>query len=257
MVGWLSPAGGAVYHLRALRFGRLLWTPFQRALADWLDDWDPGSDRLLLVGPSAGYCLGDRFLARFRDVLVLEPDPIARWLLARRLARLGTPHVRSCADDLLIGGLAGAGRDVADLLEEEPGRAVLFCNVLGQVPFLLPDDAFEPWADAFRARVVPALAGRGWASFHDRLSGSLAPELGDEPDSISLLRDAALLARFYAHASTSVELVDHLTSGLWSPALPRRYFSWELAPGRFHLIEGVRAHSLPLRGLERRGMDAE
>ena len=246
MVGWLSPAGGAVYHLRALRFGRLLWTPFQRALADWLDDWNPGSDRLLLVGPSAGYCLRDRFLARFRDVLVLEPDPVARWLLARRLA--GMPRVHTRADDLLVGGLLDAGRDLADLLDAEPARAVLFCNVLGQVPFLLPDDAFAPWADAFRARVVPALAGRGWASFHDRLSGPLAPAFGDEPRSPAALDDDALLARFYAHASTSVELVDHLTSGLWSPALPRRYFSWELSPGRFHLIEGVRdTEPKPLR----------
>jgi hypothetical protein len=237
VLGWLSPAGGAVYHLRALRFGRALWAPFQRALAGWLDDWSPGSDRLLLVGPSAGYCLQDRFLARFRDVIVLEPDPIARWLLARRLA--GTPRVHTCADDLLVGGLLGAGRDIVDLLDAEPKRAVLFCNVLGQVPFLVPDDSFEPWAHAFRTRVVPALAGRGWASFHDRLSGALAPAIGLARDAAAALDDDDLLARFYPHPDTTAELVDHCAGRLWSPSLPRRYFSWELLPGRFHLIEGI------------------
>jgi hypothetical protein len=243
MAGWLSPAGGAVYHLRALRFGRLLWTPFEHAIAEWLDDWGRGSDQILLVGPSAGYCLADRLLARFRDVLVLEPDPIARWLLARRLARLGTSRVRICADDLLVGGLVGGGRDLVDLLDAEPARALLFCNVLGQVRFLLDDDAFDPWAAAFRTRVVATLAGRDWASFHDRLSGPLAPALGDEPVSAAVLDDAALLSRFYAHPASPapVELVDHLASGLWAPSLPRRYFSWEIARGRFHLIEGVRS----------------
>jgi hypothetical protein len=244
MVGWLSPAGGAVYHLRALRFGRVRWSPFERALGEWLDDWNPSSDSVLLVGPSAGYCLADRVLARFRDVLVLEPDPIARWLLSRRLARLGTPRVRICADDLLVGGLLGPGRDVVDLLDAEPARAVLFCNVLGQVRFLLPDDAFDMWAGAFRTRVVPALAGREWASFHDRVSGRVAPELGEDSGSATALDDEALVARFYGRPlapRTAVELVDHLASGLWAPSLARRYFTWELAPGRFHLIEGVRS----------------
>jgi hypothetical protein len=244
MAGWLSPTGGVVYHLRARRFARTLWSPFQRALGAWLDDWNPESDSIVLVGPSAGYCLADRMLARFRDVLVLDPDPIARWLLSRRLARLGTARGRLCGDDLLVRGLLGAGRDLTDLLDDEPQRAVLFCNVLGQVRFLLDDDAFDTWTAAFRARVVPALDGREWASFHDRVSGFVAPELGDACESMTALDDAALLARFYAHPRASrsgTDLTDHLASGLWAPAMPRRYFSWELAPGRFHLIEGTRA----------------
>jgi hypothetical protein len=246
MAGWLTPAGGAVYHLRALRFRRALWTPFERALATWLDTWDPGSDSVLLVGPSAGYCLADRFLARFRDVLVLEPDPLARLLLERRFARLGIARVSTCADDLLVGGLLGGRRNVGDLLEADPTRAVVFCNLLGQVRFLLPDDAFDTWATAFRTRVVPALATRGWVSFHDRLSGDVAPQLDDEPASAVGLDEQALVARFYAHppaARATVELVDHLTGALWTAALPRRYFGWEVVPGRFHLIEGICAAS--------------
>jgi hypothetical protein len=244
MAGWLTPAGGLVYHVRALRFRRALWAPFEQALATWLEAWDPGSDTALLVGPSAGYCLADRFLARFRDVVVLEPDPVARLVLARRLARLGVARVAACADDLLVRGLLAPERDLRDLLADDPARAVVFCNLLGQVRFLLPDEAFDPWADAFRARVVPALATRGWVSFHDRLSGEVAPALGAGATSASGLDEDALVARFYAAPTVSrgtVELVDHLTGALWPSSLARRYFGWEVVPGRFHLIEGIGA----------------
>jgi hypothetical protein len=241
---WLTPAGGLVYHLRALRFRRTLWAPFERTLATWLEAWDPGSDAVLLVGPSAGYCLADRFLARFRDVLVLEPDPVARLMLARRLARLRIGRVGTCADDLLVRSLLGPERDLCDLLDEDPTRAVVFCNLLGQVRFLLPDETFETWADAFRARVVAALATRGWVTFHDRLSGEVAPALGAGATSERELDEPALVARFYAAppvARGTVELVDHLTGALWPPSLARRYFGWEVVPGRFHLIEGISA----------------
>jgi hypothetical protein len=244
MTAWLTPAGGLVYHLRALRFRRTLWAPFERALATWLEAWDPGSDSVLLVGPSAGYCLADRFLMRFRDVLVLEPDPVARLILARRLARLRVARARTCADDILVRGLLGPGRDLRDLLEADPTRAVVFCNLLGQVRFLLPDAAFDTWADAFRTRVVPALAARSWVSFHDRVSGEVAPEIGTEPASACGLDERGLVARFYAAAPVArgtVELVDHLTGALWPSSLAREYFAWQVVPGRFHLIEGISA----------------
>jgi hypothetical protein len=244
MAGWLTPAGGVVYHLRARRFRRTLWAPFEQALSTWLEAWEPCSDSVLLVGPSAGYCLADRFLARFRDVLVLEPDPVARLILARRLARLRVRRVRTCAEDLLVRGLLGPGRDLGALLDEDETRAVVFCNLLGQVRFLLPDEAFDAWADAFRTRVVPALASRSWVSFHDRVSGELAPALGAGAVSAGVLDERALVTRFYAAPRDSqgtVELVDHLTGALWPSWLARRYFAWEVVPGRFHLIEGISA----------------
>jgi len=52
------------------------------------------------------------------------------------------------------------------------------------------------------------------------------------------------IARFYGEPPVSrgtVELVDHLTAALWPPSLARRYFGWEVVPGRFHLIEGLGA----------------
>lgn len=232
VAGWLSPAGGVVYHLRARRYGTDLWESFRRALADWLAGWHPETTAILLVGPSAAYCLDDAFLARFRDVEVVEPDPVARWLLRRRLERAGTSRIVFRGDDPLLA-------DPGALLDGDPSRAVLFCNVLGQVRFLLPDDTFASWATAFRA----AAGARPWASFHDRVSGPLAPDLTGGADSDHGLDDEEIVARFYARipdATAPHELLDHLTAGLWPATLPRRYLAWQVTPGRFHLIEAVR-----------------
>jgi hypothetical protein len=115
----------------------------------------------------------------------------------------------------------------------------VFCNLLGQVRFLLPDATFDAWAAAFRTRVVPALATRSWVSFHDRVSGPLAPELGAQAASAGALDDRSLVGRFYAAPPASVELVDHSTDALWPASLARQYFAWQVVPGRFHLIEGI------------------
>ncbi len=66
----LSPTGGLVYHLRALRHRRGLWAPFHRAVANWLAGWQPGRE-LVIVGPSAGYALPAGFLMRFERVTAL------------------------------------------------------------------------------------------------------------------------------------------------------------------------------------------
>ncbi len=82
---WLTPAGGLVYHLRALRH-RPLWRAYSDRLAGWLQAWNPPCRELVLIGPSAGWTLPAAFLAGFGQVHVLEPDPLARRLLGRRFA---------------------------------------------------------------------------------------------------------------------------------------------------------------------------
>ena len=53
---WLSPSGGLVYHLRALRH-RHGWQPYADRLAGWLQAWSPPCRSLVLIGPSAGWTL--------------------------------------------------------------------------------------------------------------------------------------------------------------------------------------------------------
>ena len=99
-------SGGLGYHLRALRFRHSLWAPYIATVQRWLHDWRPPTDTLVVVGPSAGYALDAAFLARFRSVRALEPDPLARTLLRRRFAQIAWHFDR--LDYLHDGGGPGA-----------------------------------------------------------------------------------------------------------------------------------------------------
>src|SRR3954469_11531411 len=100
-LAWLNPAGGLRYHLRALGAGHG-WQPFRTALASWLANFDAPAQHAVLVGPSAGYTFPDAFLRRFSAITVVEPDPIARFLLRRRLRLLGVGTVHLEPADRLI-----------------------------------------------------------------------------------------------------------------------------------------------------------
>ena len=245
---WLNDAGGLRYHLRGFRYAESLWQPFRFALAEWLYAWQPPEPRLVIVGPSAGWCTQPFFFERFTEVVGLEPDPIAHLLFRRRLARapLETrPRVRFLTEDHL---LADPERLVT-LVEREGDVALLFSNVLGQLRVLTGADSPEsPRLAAIRAVVKRATAGRSWASFHDRVSGVAAPEVDPVAHASARLDDAAIVRRFYpslldtdAPRAAPRELLDHLTGGFFPEARPHAYFSWPLMPGVFHLIEATSA----------------
>ena len=239
-----GPAGGVRYHLRAARFSRRLWEPFRWALGDWLLRWQTVEPTLLLVGPSAGYNLQPFLLERFQRVVVLEPDPLARWLLQRRLARVPLdprPALELIAEDQLV----YHPERLPVLLERLGPTAILFCNVLGQLRHLIgSDDTEDARFAAVRSAVRSALSGRSWASFHDRVSGFLRPTFDGVVISDARLTDEEVISSAYESSASqaqleSNELLDHLTEGFFPAELPHAYFVWELSPGLFHLIEGV------------------
>lgn len=236
-----GPAGGIRYHVRALRYARQLWEPFRWPLGDWLLRWQTVEPTLLLVGPSAGYNLQPFLLERFRKVVVLEPDPLARWLLQRRLARVPLdprPTLELIAEDQLVYHPERLPR----LLERLGPTAILFCNVLGQLRHLLGvDDTEDPRFVAVRSAVQGVLAGRSWASFHDRVSGALAPSLEEPLLSAHRWSDAELVQHAF-YGGTDVlggTVLDHGMQGFFPEQLPHLYLRWELAPGSFHVIEAV------------------
>ena len=237
-----GPAGGVRYHWRALRHRRGCWRPFTDALAAWLDDWHPASDRLVLVGPSAGWCLPESALARVRAVDGLEPDPLARHLFARRFPTVAR-HLRWHAADYLapVGGVLRPER-LRALGRDFPEHAFLFCNVLGQLPYLYPDAVAQPSFALWKRALAAVLAERPFASFHDRLSGPVAARpdtLGATPSALgtTALVDRCLVA---APGRASVEVEDHDTGDLF-PGRPRMLFAWQVTPRWTHLVEGVRS----------------
>lgn len=227
-----NPAGGLRYHWRALRHSRR-WNSFTVPLTQWLDAWQPTSDQILLVGPSAGWCLTDDLFGRFRRIDVLEPDPFGWMILSRRLHALGI-RAHWHENDYLT---ADPVR-VEQLAPNFPDHTILFCNVLGQVKFLHPELEDAGRATEWKAALTGSLAKREWASFHDRLSGPIAPRIMDHAAvSAAGLTDHQLAATFYEGEG---QLVSHGTEGIF-PELTRRYFGWEITPGEYHLIEAVRA----------------
>lgn len=239
---WLNPAGGLRYHLLAYRFGRRVWQGFRWGLGEWLLGWQPPEKTLVLVGPSGGYCLQPFVLERFERVVCLEPDPVARAVFRYRLSRAPLekrPELRFISDDRLVHHPERLGA----LLEELGDAAILFSNVIGQLKVLLGvTDAKAPELLRAKQAVKQAIGGRSFASFHDRVSGKLRVDL-DPPAFVERrLTDEEILTELYGVEGSleSATLVDHLTEGIFPDDLPHAYFVWELAPGTFHLIEGVR-----------------
>lgn len=252
MTSWLNATGGLRYHLRAWRYRRTLWAPFARSIREWLASWRPPERSIVLVGPSGGYCLDLRFLGRFDEVCAVELDPLARWIFARR-ARAALPEGRTTVRFDTRDYLSPIeGRFSLDglraLRQQHPSSAVLFCNILGQLPLLGPtpeseedlqkDGSFERWL----ADLPAVMEGRSWASFHDRLSGPVRPRALPE-GSVEWAASSALVDELYPLTDDeSLALNDHRTSAL-AVDERRRELLWELVPSVFHLVEAIAVRS--------------
>jgi hypothetical protein len=222
--------------MRARRNRERAWLPFRQALDGWFDGWRPAARTLAIVGPSGGYCLPLGLVSRFERLLCFEPDPIARFILARRLKRLpGARSVTWIASDAWIEPLLRGGAPPLTLLTHD--CALLFSNILGQLTFLVPDARWTEYASAFRARVWPVLERIPWASFHDRLSGPIAPRVESAATSGQRLDDAQLLA-LYGNEQAG-ELLDHRSQELVPRGARYGYFHWPLIDVQHHLIEAV------------------
>jgi hypothetical protein len=247
---WENPTGGFGYHLRALVRRRGLWAPFVRDLARWLHAWSPPERSLLLIGPSGGHCLDLDFLARFSQLTAVDIDPFAPWLFrwrTRTVLRRGTRLTWDARDHLSPDAQGFTLEPFRALLAAHPDTAVLFCNILGQLPLLGDDRApdhdddappvgsYEHWL-----RALPdALFGRAWAPLHDRLSGPVRPHAVDPENPVAWSSAEDLVRQHYPPTDDpTLALFDHRTSALL-PDVPRSQFVWELEPGTFHLIEAL------------------
>ena len=244
----MNPAGGLRYHVRGFRYEKTLWYAFRFALAEWLYEWKPPERRLVLVGPSAGYCFQAFFFERFEEVLCLEPDPVARRLFAFRLGRApleSRPALRFESQDLLLDD----PERFRKRLESEGDVCVLFSNIVGQFRVLLEAETAEHERFArLRSSLLSALGDRSYASFHDRVSGGLEPIMDGAVVFDRRLNDHEVVEQFYPghddagsmiRADGSAPLLDHLTAGFFPADRPHAYFSWQLLPGIHHLIEGT------------------
>ena len=224
--GLSGPTGGLAWHTRALR-SLDRWEHFRQGVRGWLSTWNPHSEALILVGPSAGWTLPGDFLARFRHLYCIDIDPLARplfhWVHGARLRMAGV-DVRWVRADFMQSADA--------LLRARPNAAVLLANMLGQHGFR---SASASAAQDDIRRLQERLAPRSWASFHDRLSGAMSattplPNGFDHQGPIS----TEALARRVGRTGL---WHDHLTADALPSQAARRLMPWRIHPTRVHWVE--------------------
>lgn len=246
MTALFNIAGGVRYHARGWRYAEGPWLPFRQALGGWLREWQPGGPKLVIVGPSGGYCLERAWLGSFREIACLDPDPLARAIFRRRLrAYAPGTRVEWSTDDFLAERTPQLQlRRFEGFLARHPGAPVLFSGFLGQLGLLLHENGadvpktMETWKSSL---VSKTLVGRSWASFHDRLSGKLQPSFTQPYLSRERLSDEEIVARLYPEPAGTVELADHETAGLFPGEREHAYFRWNLTREWIHLIEATRS----------------
>jgi hypothetical protein len=225
-----GPTGGLVYHFSALRFRKRLWQPFLSDVNAWLEDeWQPKSRELLLFGPSAGWTLPERFLEKFDLVTCVEPDLSARALLRLRFRKV---RFKMLSDPNILPWFANAEKWHSFLFDHK-NSAVLFANLLGQLPLLWKAAGVTPEHAAHAQKVFSeSLIDREWASFHDIFSAREKILAGSPKSLEGLTKDEDLALQFF-HAGSSA--VDHETSWLLS-GQKNCFSTWQIRPGRNHVI---------------------
>lgn len=214
-----SRTGGLTYHLIARRRASSAWSPFRARVRDWLGPWLAARDangtalcdELIVFGPSAGWTLPLDLLARVPRVIVVEPDPVARFILRRKIK----------ADFISSRKLLPwfSRGEFTKFLGDHPRASVLFTNVLGQIALA------SPTVDG-RDEFLSALHGRRWASYHDLFSGGTA-SLG--------IDECATLDGLPARVFTSGDVIDHETAWL-SDGRRTQLGLWPLTAQQTHLI---------------------
>lgn len=239
-------AGGLRYHIRGWLNSHRRWNPFRRALAGWLSEWAPGGETLLIVGASGGYCLEMNWLSNFREVVCLDPDPVARAIFSRRL-RAAAPDTRLIwlFENFLSAKNPSQQLKMLDtFLGLRPGAPVLFSNFLGQLGLLMEEQGVDSglalpyWKSKLSSGT---LVGRPWASFHDRVSGEYAPSFEQPMTCPYRLKDEEIVSRLYQLPDQDVTLFDHDTAGLFPATNEHAYFHWALTQKVTHLIEATRS----------------
>lgn len=221
-----NPTGGLIYHLRARRYQDSLWAPFRQQVAQFLDDWHPREKELLILGPSGGYTLPSDFLERFEKLYLFDPDPWAPIFFRKNHPGLNVEWSRK---NLIFQSKKFAPELLTDWLKNK-NVAVLFSNLLGQLPLIGDSDHLQDWWNDLQ----PELARHSWASYHDLFS---FPQYAALPSKLAASPVVPQLVDWALKSKKPLELTDHGTSELFPNSLGA--WTWHLSPRRTHIVSGV------------------
>ncbi len=250
-------SGGLSYHFTALRH-RKLWRPFLKRVDQWLTSWITPENELIIFGASGGWTIPANFLQRFERIIIVEPDPSARAILRLRFPLVENwvmhadtallpwfQNVPSQADrrlrtpaqsdlDLAAPAFHQNSDRLGVFLAKYPKAAILFSNLLGQVPLIWPNELTPTEWEACNGRFLGALVGRNWASYHDLLSGNCIPSLSTNEAPVWHENESLnqVGARVWADPNKNAVISDHGMDWLGASELTL----WHLRPETYHLI---------------------
>ena len=235
----MSPSGGLMWHWQAWR-SQARWRPVCAQIAAWLDQVEPRSSELMLIGASAGWMMPTAWLQQFKKVLVWDIDglaePLFRWRHGAALKASATELVFHRADALA---------HLGSLLDAHPQACVLFDNVLGQVRFHAND--LDAVSDHIY-KITQTLKGREWGSLHDAFSGPVESALNSQNLPARQLRlqgeghaEKANQAWFLKLGAKG-EWLDHLTSSVFEKGTVVHHMAWPYRPKYCHWLQAGWVH---------------
>ena len=236
----MNPSGGLLWHWRAWR-SQKLWRSTCEQISIWLEQVQPHSTELILIGASAGWMMPSPWLQKFKKVMIWDIDglaaPLFRWRHAGALKASGTELVFNRADALAnLGGLLSA----------HPKACVLFDNVLGQVRFHSQDlDAVSKHI----SNIIRTLNGREWGSLHDTYSGPVDKALGSQNLPVKQMRmqgepDAEKSDQtWFQKLGAQGEWLDHLTSSVFDTGTVVHHIAWPYRPRYCHWLQAGWVHA--------------
>lgn len=244
-MGLFNPAGGLIYHFRALRHRDKEWWPFRVSIGRWTGKWVPKSSAVVLIGPSAGYCIPGSLLSRFQYIMAFEPDR-----LARRLFKKNHPTARvewaSRADFLqVVRKERGDRTKILRRFGLPEDTAFVFPNFLGQVEFL------SRTSDEDLKRIAEVVFSGPFLTFHDRLNASWSLKEGAEVFESFGRASAEDLAKAFlkeplSKSATAIEehslepFIERLKElGVPLDRLEWTYWPWKFRQDRVQIVEGV------------------
>lgn len=228
-----SPSGGGIYHWRAIT-RRNLWRPFTSALATWLESWPVGNQELLLIGPSGGHTLPSRWLEKFANITAVDVDPLAGPLFRLKHRRAKVHFQRR---DVFFENRKLAFEPLRQLRAENSNAAILFCNVLGQLP--LENRCSEAEWLEFLGCLPRALGSAPWASYHDAYTLEGLPYRLHSVAAEPFLKGGSIEDVAATLGERSTLIYDHMTTGDWATQTTKTRWSWSLTSSSLHLLEAV------------------
>jgi hypothetical protein len=262
----ITASGGLVYHARAAR--SLIkcfnpdgsWNPTRRRVSSWVRDWVESHSfkTLILVGPSAAYLIDDNIWSEIQQVVVIEPDRLAKWIFKLRFPGwAGADRTRPRRMDWIHRSdlLPYFSRETDEfsmfLKNYDPQTTgVLFFGCLGQMAFH-EKDYLRTEAEA-RSLLLEATRRFSTASLHDlysvtvpALSASTAREIAEldlhlpeseySPRTVQELI-GRLSDQFFGQLSdlpAPLVWTDHVTYWL---GRPRTICPWILTSEQIHIL---------------------